>query len=124
MPTREISRDRWPAFFDEFSRTRAGARVTVEIVDSPQADPRFACRRLPLVGIGYDAAGSGAGHIEIMAGTEATDHVTHAIVQPIHVYHKDGAGLISDEVNEHEILEITAAEAPRITFLRFERAAT
>ena len=124
MPTREIPRDHWPAFFDDFSRTRAGARVTVEIVDDPKADPRFSARRLPLVGISYDPKGSGAGHIEIMAGTEADDQVTHPIVSPVHVYHKDGAGLISDEVNEHEILEITATEAPRITFLRFEQAAT
>ena len=119
MPTREISRDRWPAFFDEFSRTRAGALVTVEIVGSPQADPWFPARRLPLTGLSFEPGGSGAGHMEIRAG-EGEGHITHVIVQPTHVYHKDGAGLISDEVNRDEILEITSTASPRITFLRFE----
>ena len=124
MPTREISRDHWPAFFDDFSRARAGSLVTIELVSDPQADPQFEARRLPLVGLSYDPKGSGAGHIEIMVGTEGSDHVTHTITQPVHVYHKDGAGLISDEVNVDEILEVTSASATRITYLRFERPAT
>lgn len=124
MPTREISRDQWPAFLDEFSRRRAGARVTIEVVNGPQADPRFTARHLPLVGVSYDEKGSGAGHIEILAGTEADDHITHTVVQPVHLYHKDGAGLISDEVNVDEIIEITSAAQPPITYLRFEPASS
>ncbi len=120
MPTREIGREQWPAFLDEFSRRRTGALVTIEIVSGPEADPRFAARRLPLTGLSYDAKGSGAGHIEIMAGTEADDQVTHVVAQPIHLYHKEGAGLLSDEVNADEIIEITSAAPPPITYLRFE----
>ncbi len=124
MPTREISPDRWPAFFDDFSRARAGSLVTIELISGPQTDPWFEARRLPLVGLSYDPKGSGEGHIELMAGTEGADHVTHIIAQPVHVYHKDGAGLISDEVNVDEILEITSTATPRITYLRFEPAAS
>jgi hypothetical protein len=120
MPTREIGREQWPAFLDEFSRRRAGARVTIEVVNGPQADPRFAARRLPLVGLSYEDKGSGAGRIDIFAGTDADDQITHTITQPVHLYHKDGAGLISDEVNVDEIIEITSSDTPPITFLRFE----
>ena len=120
MPTREISRDHWPTFFDDFSRARTGSLITIELVSDPQADPQYEARRLPLVGLSYDPKGSGEGHIEIMAGTEGGDHVTHVITQPVHVYHKEGAGLISDEVNADEILEVTSSAAPRITYLRFE----
>jgi hypothetical protein len=121
MPTREISRAQWPAFLDEFSQRRAGALVTIEIVSGPQTDPRFAARRLPLNGLSYDSKGSGAGHIEIMAGTETNNQITHVIAQPVHLYHKEGAGLLSDEVNTDEIIEITSAVPPPITYLRFER---
>lgn len=121
MPTREIARENWGQFFDEFSRTRAGALMTIEVVNGPQVDPAFEAHGLPLAGISYDPRGSGAGQIEIMAGLEGQDHVTHTIGQPVHVYHKEGAGLISDEVNEDEILEITASSPPPITYLRFQR---
>ena len=121
MPTREIPRANWGQFFDDFSHTRAGALITIEVVNGPEADPAFEAQRLPLTGISYDPRGSGAGHIEIMAGIEGEDHVTHTIGQPVHVYHKEGAGLISDEINQDEILEITASAPPPITYLRFQR---
>ncbi len=124
MPTREIGRAQWPAFLDEFSRRRAGALVTIEIVSGPQNNPQFAARRLPLTGLAYDGKGSGADQIEIMAGTETDDQITHVVVQPIHLYHKEGAGLISEEVNADEIIEITSAVPPPITYLRFEPPAS
>ncbi len=119
MATREIAKAEWPAFLDEFSRARQGALVTIEVVD-PQTGPRFPARRLPLVGLSYeDKEGES---IVIIAGTEASDHLSHTVTRPVHLYHKEGAGLISEEVNPHEILEITSADYPPITSLRFEPA--
>lgn len=122
MPTREIVRSEWKAYFDEFSRARAGERVTVELIHDPQTDPQFTLHRQPLVGISFEEKGSGEGQIEIIAGGETSDSLTHAITHPVHVYHKNARGLISDEVNVDEALEITSTDDPRITFLRFEPA--
>ena len=119
MPTREIQREQWESYFDEFSRTRAGELVTIEVVSNAQDDPRDEVKLLPLLGISFDPKGSEAGSIEIMVGDKANDHVTHIVTRPVHVYHKDGAGLISDEVNQEEIIEITSADVPPIVYLRF-----
>ncbi len=121
MPTREIARSDWKTYFDEFSRTRQGERMTVELIFDPQRDPQFALEQQPLVGISYEEKGSEKGQFEIIAGGETGDSITHSITNPVHVYHKNAAGLISDEVNEDEIVEFTSSDAPRITFLRFQR---
>ncbi len=120
MPTREVPRSDWKTYFDEFSRTRQGELVTVELIFSPQADPQFAQEKQPLLGIGYEEKGSEAGAIQIITGGADSSN-THAVTNPVHVYHKNAAGLISDEVNADEILEFTSTDDPRITFLRFER---
>ena len=121
MPTREIPRSEWKTYFDNFSRTRQNEKVTVELIFDPQADPEFALERQPLVGISYAEKGSEAGTIEIMVGGETTDSLTHNVTHPVHVYHKNAAGLISEEINQDEILEFTSSDDPRITYLRFAR---
>ncbi len=121
MPTREISRSDWKTYLDDFSRTRQGELVTVELIFNPQADPNFAVRKQPLVGLTYEEKGGEPVTIEITVGGEQGHSETHTITSPIHLYHKNAAGLISVEVNEDEILEFTSTDEPRITFLRFER---
>ena len=121
MPTREVPRADWKNYFDEFSRTRQGELVTVELIFDPAGDPQFAQEKQPLVGINFEEKGSEAGSILILMGGAESDSVTHEVSSPVHVYHKNAAGLISDEINEDEILEFTSSDAPRITFLRFER---
>lgn len=123
MPTREISRSDWRTYLDDFSRTRQGELVTVELIFNPQADPDFAVQRQPLVGLTFEEKGGEPGTIEITTGGETDDSQTHTITSPVHVYHKNAAGLISDEINTDEILEFTSTDEPRITFLRFERPA-
>ena len=122
MPTREIPRSEWKTYFDDFSRTRRNEKVTVELVYSPQDDPQYALERQPLVGISYAEKGSEAGTIEIMVGGETTDSLTHSVTNPVHVYHKNAAGLISEEVNPDEVLEFTSTDDPRITYLRFAQS--
>lgn len=120
MPTREIARSEWRTYFDEFSRTRAGERVTIELIHDPQSDPQFPFNEQPLVGISFEEKGSGEGDIQIIVGGEPGDALTHSITHPVHVYHKNARGLISDEVNVDEVLEVTSTDDPRITYLRFE----
>ncbi len=118
MATHDIPREEWHAYLEEFSRTHGGALVTIETVSAGD-DPRIEAEALPLVGISYETKGDEIGTILLLLGAEPDDHVTHAIEAPKHVYHKSGAGMISDEVNAGEILEITAASHPAITQLQF-----
>ena len=120
MATHDIERERWGAFFDEFSRRRQGMLVTIEAV-APESGPQVETRGLPFVGITLDRKGSGGDTIEILTGTERDDHLSHTIPAPTRVYHKTGAGVMSDEVNPDEILEITSSGDPPITYLRFQR---
>jgi hypothetical protein len=116
MATHEIGRDAWASYFEEFTRTHQNARVTVETVDA-QADPQISPKDKPFTGISYANQGDGE-IIELLLGGEKA----HAITAPKHVYHKTGAGIISDEVNSDEILEITSAGHPAITLLQFHPA--
>lgn len=122
MPTREIARTEWKSYFDEFSRTRAGELVTVELIFNPQADPQYAVNREPLGGMTYEEKGNEPGTIEIRVGTEKNNSLTHTVTNPVHVYHKNARGLISEEINEDEVVEITSSDDPRIVFLRFTPA--
>ena len=119
MPTRDIPRAEWPAFFDHFSRTRQGRLVLMETVD--KEDPHLAARALPLVGVTLEVKGSDAGQIADQLGTAESDHVTHTVAAPKHVYHKTEKGPMSDEVDHDEVLEITSDDQPPITYLRFQR---
>ena len=122
MPTREIARTEWKSYFDDFSKTRAGELVTVELIFSPQADPQYAVNKQPLTGITYEDKGGEGGTIEISAGGEAADALTHTVTSPVHVYHKNARGILSDEINADEVLEITSTDSPRIVYLRFAPA--
>ena len=124
MPTRDIARTEWKTYFDDFSKARAGELVSVELIFDPQADPLYALNKQPLMGITYEDKDGEAGTIEIRAGVEKSDAMTHTVTNPVHVYHKNARGLISDEVNADEVVEITSADAPRIVFLRFTSAAS
>ena len=122
MPTREIAKTEWKTYFDDFSRNRQGEVVSVELIFSPQADPDYALERQPLVGLSYEDKGSDAGSILIIAGGETAQSVTYRVTSPVHVYHKNARGLISDEVNEDEVIEVTSTDDPHIVFLRFAPA--
>lgn len=116
MATHEIGRDAWASYFEEFTQTHRNARVTVETVDA-QGDPKISPKARPFLGISYSRE-DGAETIALRLDGETV----HAITAPKHVYHKTGAGLISDEVNTDEILEITSAAHPAITYLQFHPA--
>lgn len=118
MPTRQIEPDQWKPFLDDFSRRHQGAKIAIEIAD-PQSGTQEEARWLPFVGISFEEKGSEADSIEILAGIQTEDHLTHTIFRPKKVYHKEGAGIASDEVNRDEIIEITSADEPPITYLRF-----
>ena len=119
MPTREIERTEWKTYFDDFSRARAGELVSVELIYNPQGDPSFPWNKQPLVGMTYEEKDGAPGTIVISAGGEEGSQHTHTVTSPVHVYHKNARGLISDEVNVDEVIEVTSTDDPRIVFLHF-----
>ena len=122
MPTREIPRTEWKTYFDEFSRARAGELVSVELIYNPQGDPEFPWNKQPLVGLIYEEKDGEPGTVVISAGGEENNQHSHSVTNPVHVYHKNARGLISDEVNIDEVVEITSSDDPRIVFLHFTPA--
>jgi len=121
MATHEIPQSEWKSFLETFSARREGAIVSVEVTD-PKQGPRREVGGLPLVGITYEQEGSGAGTIELLLGTNPSDHVTHTVTSPKAIYHKGAAGVLSEEVNADEIIEITSADEPPIVQLHFAEA--
>ena len=67
MATHDIAREGWAEFFDDFSKARQGATVTIETVAPRNDGPQTQARALPFVGIAFDDKGSGANTIQIMA---------------------------------------------------------
>jgi Family of unknown function (DUF5335) len=114
MPTREIPRDAWNAFFETFSKQHEGWLVTIEVLGRDIGAQEEA-HELPLVGITADLKGSDADAISIIVGKAAADHVTHTVTQPVHVR------LEQAESGADEALEIEAADDIK-TLVRFRFA--
>jgi hypothetical protein len=121
MATHEISRNNWKSFLEDFSKRHELAEVEVDAV-SPQSGVRPETHWLPFTGIEFEDKGSEAGTIRLLTVTEIGDN-TIEITAPRQIYHKPGAGVLSDEVTENEILEITSSDDPPITYLRFRKRA-
>lgn len=73
MKTKEIPRQEWGTFFDNFSRQHEGWLATLEILGA-EIGAQVEERELPLKGIVDEG-----NEIMIMVGMRPDDHVTHAI---------------------------------------------
>ena len=84
-PSRELSRDRWPNYFDQFSRIHRGQPITVETTFQPAGGPCPNARELPLIGI--TAEHDGERRINIMLGDSPDDdgHLGHSIERPTRI---------------------------------------
>src|SRR5439155_4507615 len=100
MPTREVPREEWPSFFDDFSQEHLDWPTTIELVgddigDQPEADNE------PLVGISVDLKGSAKRPTEVMVGARPDDNLTHTISSPTRVWSRD-AGEATQQTVETE----------------------
>jgi len=87
MQTRDIPREQWVRFFDDFSKNHEGWIVTLEVIGSDIGDQQEA-NRLPLVGISADVK-AGENRIEIIVGGRPDADVTRFINWPKHVWVKE-----------------------------------
>ncbi len=81
MSAREIPREEWPRFLDEFSRAHAGWLVTVE-ERGPGGSMRELVREVPLSGVSAELYGGQTRGIEMIAGPRDAEW-THRIAAPI-----------------------------------------
>ena len=99
MQTRDIPREQWVRFFDDFSKSHEGWIVTLEVLGSDIGDQEEA-DRLPLVGISADVKAH-ENRIEIIVGGRPDADVTRFINTPKRVWVKE-SGILGDEAIEVE----------------------
>jgi hypothetical protein len=99
MNTRDIPRNQWIRFFDNFSKNHEGWVVNLEVISSDIGDQELV-RGLPLVGISADVKAH-EDRIEIIVGGRPDVDVTRFIERPKHVWVKE-SGIPGDEAIEIE----------------------
>ena len=114
MPTREIPREEWNAFFEMFSKQHEGWLATVEVLGRDIGAQEEA-HELPLVGITADLKGGDADAVSIIVGKAAAEHITHTVTGVAHVW------LEQAESGADEALQIEGANGTT-TLLRFRFA--
>ncbi|PYS94242.1 MAG: hypothetical protein DMF64_01205 [Acidobacteria bacterium] len=114
MPTREIPRAEWPAFFESFSRQHEGWLATVEVLGQ-EIGAQEEAHELPLIGITAELKGGDKDTVSIIVGKAADDHVTHTITEAAHVRLEQTAS------GADEALQIESASGAA-TLIRFRSA--
>ncbi len=110
MPTREIPREQWRSFCDDFSRKHKGEKASVEVFEQGRGS-RPETRNLPFVGISADEK-AGENIISVMVGERADDHESHLINNPAH--------LRVLEEGKRSSIEIEPSDGPK-TLVRVNR---
>ncbi len=110
LPTREIPREQWRSFLDDFSKQHRGQKATVEVLDQDRGDQHEA-DGLTFVGISADEK-AGENVIAVMVGDKPERHEERLINKPAHVR-------VRDEGRQASI-EIEPSDGPK-TLVRFEK---
>ena len=84
MKTKEIPKNEWRKFLDNFSRKHEGWSVTLEIFGT-DLGAQVQERELALVGVVDEWDEIHGNRIVIMFGQKPDDHITHSIGHPTHV---------------------------------------
>lgn len=109
MLTREIPRNEWVTYFNNFSRNYHGWSVTLEVMEA-DIGAQVEAEQLPLQGIAVDLRSNGKDIISIIVGNDPDYHMSHSITSPTHVQieHSDNG----------EVLQIETLNGPT-TLLHF-----
>lgn len=102
MKTKEIPKNEWPKFFDNFSRQHEGWLVTLEIFGS-EFGAQVQERELTFAGIVDEWDEIHGNQIVIMVGEKPDDHITHSIANPTQV------SLEQTDEDAHAVLAIKSA---------------
>ena len=110
MLSRELPREEWVKFFDDFSKQHERWIVTLEVLGSDLGDQEEA-NGLPLVGISADVKDR-ENRIVIMVGDDPDAHVERIIDKPKRVWIKQA------EEEAHEAVEVEDEDGTT-TLVRF-----
>jgi hypothetical protein len=117
MATREIPRQEWMSFCDEFSKLHQGATATVRVVGSDVGD-QDADSGMPFVGLSFESKGSERNSIAIELGADPEDHTTHWVERPAHLWLRSGdadaAGEVKIETDDGTSIIVELAETPEL----------
>lgn len=102
MKTKEIPKNEWPKFFDNFSRQHEGWLVTLEIFGT-EFGAQVQERELKFAGIVDEWDEIHGNQIVIMVGEKPDDHITHSIANPTQV------SLEQTDEDAHAVLAIKSA---------------
>ncbi len=112
MPTRDIPRDQWRKFCDDFSRQHRGRPATIEVLgDAVGAQEEV--HKQPFEGISADEK-DGENRIEVMIGSRPANHMTHIINHPSHLRVEE-----QERGKPREVLQIEAEGQPT-TLVEFD----
>ena len=109
MLSREIPREQWIRFFDDFSKQHEGWIVNWEVLGLDIGDQEKTTR-LPLVGISADT--KDRPRIDVIVGGRVDAHVTQIVETPKRVWVKQ------PERPGHEAIEVESEDG-RVTVLSF-----
>jgi hypothetical protein len=112
MQTRDIPREQWIRFFDDFSKNHEGWIVTLEVL-GPDIGDQEEANNLPLVGISADVKAR-ENRVEIIIGGRPDVDVTRFIERPKHIWVKE------PRVPGDEAMEIESEDGIK-TILNFHR---
>ena len=100
---RDIQREQWSKFFDNFTREHRGWTITLEIIGT-EIGAQIQDRELVFEGIATEGKET-ASQIMIMAGETPDGHITHRIARPVQV------GFDEDEQSASALIVIKGADA-------------
>ena len=103
MKTKEIPKNEWPKFLDNFSRQHKGWLVTLEIFGT-DFGAQVQEHELAFEGIVDEVDETHGNQIVIMVGETPDDHITHSIARPIQV------SLEQTDEGAHAVLAIKSAD--------------
>jgi hypothetical protein len=84
--TKEIPRDQWESFLEEFSRDYEGQLVSVQVYGDGTGSSHVVARNLPFGGAAAGRPRDGdSSMISVMVGTDPSDHVEHIVTEPCRV---------------------------------------
>lgn len=113
MNIRELPREMWSAFFNDFSRHYRGKSVTVRMLGrSGTLRGGILARRLPLTGITAETGRDGVCSLQIIVGNPPDDHLMHVVHAPSRVR----IGQTTNGADEVLFIESDADPTVRVDF--------
>jgi hypothetical protein len=115
MHSREIPSSEWVDFGDSFSRAHLGWPTTIEVIDN-ETGPQQLTTGTPFQGMSFDTAGTEPSSLEISAGDDPLDHLSHLVQMPLHIR------LAENDAGTGGTLQIEPSRGPQ-TLVHFHRPA-